>query len=180
MAYVPTEWVNGQPPAINATNLNKLEQGVVDANSSTIPVGGVIMYTGTFADIPSNWSLCNGSNGTVNLVDIFVYGTTTETEVGDTGGTANSEVVTHTHISTFTGVPLPDHTHEMIGEKWGAETGDGNSEWQWSGPNTFGVGTLGASSGTPSGTVDVTPEGVSGTGTNLPPYIKLAYIQRMS
>lgn len=31
MAYTPTTWKNGQAPAINATNLNKIEQGILDA-----------------------------------------------------------------------------------------------------------------------------------------------------
>ena len=29
--YVPTEWFNGQAPAINASNLNKIEQGIVQS-----------------------------------------------------------------------------------------------------------------------------------------------------
>lgn len=29
MSYTPTTWVNGQPPALNAENLNKIEQGIV-------------------------------------------------------------------------------------------------------------------------------------------------------
>lgn len=32
MPYTPTIWVDGQEPAINADNLNKLEQGVADAS----------------------------------------------------------------------------------------------------------------------------------------------------
>ena len=28
MAYTPTQWVNGQPPALNAENLNKIEAGI--------------------------------------------------------------------------------------------------------------------------------------------------------
>ena len=30
MAYTKTTWVNGGAPAINATNLNKMEQGILD------------------------------------------------------------------------------------------------------------------------------------------------------
>jgi len=32
MAYTKTSWVNDAPPAINATNLNKMEQGIYDAH----------------------------------------------------------------------------------------------------------------------------------------------------
>jgi hypothetical protein len=33
MTYTPTTWVDGSTPAINATNLNHIEQGIVDAGS---------------------------------------------------------------------------------------------------------------------------------------------------
>ena len=32
MAYQKTTWIDGSAPAINAANLNKLEQGVADAH----------------------------------------------------------------------------------------------------------------------------------------------------
>lgn len=34
MAYTKTQWVNNQAPAIDATNLNKIEQGIYDAHTS--------------------------------------------------------------------------------------------------------------------------------------------------
>jgi len=44
--YVPSEWVNGQQPAINAQNLNHLEAGVLSAHveieelvTGAVPVG---------------------------------------------------------------------------------------------------------------------------------------------
>lgn len=52
MPYTPTNWVNGVAPAINATNLNKLEIGVqtaqttAEAGSASGPAGGVL--SGTF------------------------------------------------------------------------------------------------------------------------------------
>lgn len=33
MAYTPTVWKNGEAPAINAENLNKIEQGIAGADS---------------------------------------------------------------------------------------------------------------------------------------------------
>ena len=29
-----------------------------------IPIGGIIMWSGTDGDVPTNWALCNGSSGT--------------------------------------------------------------------------------------------------------------------
>ena len=34
MAYTKTTWVNDTAPAINATNLNKMEQGIYDAHDT--------------------------------------------------------------------------------------------------------------------------------------------------
>ena len=38
MAYTKTQWVNNEDPSINATNLNKIEQGIEDAQ---FPDGGL-------------------------------------------------------------------------------------------------------------------------------------------
>ena len=33
MSYTPTTWIDGQLPALNDTNLNKIEQGIADAHT---------------------------------------------------------------------------------------------------------------------------------------------------
>lgn len=37
-----------------------------------IPSGGIIMWSGSIASIPTGWFLCNGSNGTPNLTNQFI------------------------------------------------------------------------------------------------------------
>lgn len=39
-----------------------------------VPIGGIIMWSGTVATIPANWQLCNGTNGTPDLRDKFIAG----------------------------------------------------------------------------------------------------------
>lgn len=43
MAYTPTQWVNGKPPALNAENLNKIEEGIqkndAEINSTKADLG---------------------------------------------------------------------------------------------------------------------------------------------
>jgi hypothetical protein len=64
-------------------------------SANQIPRGGIILWSGLLADIPSTWALCDGSLGTPDLRDRFVKGAAAGIDPGLTGGAA-----THTH---------PDH-----------------------------------------------------------------------
>ena len=60
---------------------------------SAFPSGGIIMWSGSQASIPSGWVLCNGSNGTPDLRDRFVIGAGNNYSVGATGGSKDAIVV---------------------------------------------------------------------------------------
>lgn len=48
---------------------------VVDTSySGLVPVGGIIMWSGTVAAIPTNWHLCDGTASTPDLRDKFIVG----------------------------------------------------------------------------------------------------------
>ena len=55
-----------------------------------MPSRGIIMWSGTAADIPTGWALCDGTNGTPNLTDRFVLGAGKAYQPGATGGTATA------------------------------------------------------------------------------------------
>ncbi|MDR0763276.1 MAG: hypothetical protein LBF01_02115 [Bacteroidales bacterium] len=78
--------------------------------AGTIPVGGIILWSGSTTSLPSGWALCDGTNGTPNLKGRFVVGydaaTTDYNSVGKTGGSANV---------TLTVNQIPSHSHK-IGE----------------------------------------------------------------
>ena len=69
-----------------------------------VPFGAIAIWTGTLAaSIPPNWSLCDGTGGTPNLIARFLRGAPAATNPGTIGG-ADS----HAHASmTATG----GHTH---------------------------------------------------------------------
>ena len=81
----------------------------------TVPVGGIILWSGTADDVPDGWALCNGQtkNGlaTPNLCDKFVVGAGGEYKPKDTGGSkevtlTSDQMPAHTHDYKFTGADL--------------------------------------------------------------------------
>ena len=61
-----------------------------------IPIGGIAGWSGTITDIPIGWQLCDGTNGTPDLRNRFIYGAEVDMDVGTTGGTS-------VHDHEFTG-----------------------------------------------------------------------------
>ena len=70
----------------NKKTLYTLKSINVMSSTYAYPVGTIIPYTGKFADIPDNWHLCDGTNGTPNLNDKYLKGTIYQSEIGTTGG----------------------------------------------------------------------------------------------
>ncbi len=72
----------------------------------TVPVGGIILWSGSIASIPSGWALCDGQtvNGrpTPDLRDRFVVGSGASYPVGSRGGAATV---------TMSVDQLPNHAH---------------------------------------------------------------------
>ena len=137
--------------------------------SGTVPVGGIIMWSGSTGSIPTGWALCNGGNGTPNLQDRFIVGAGNNYSPGNTGGSADAVVVSHSHTISDSG-----HTHNftaVLSATGNTDSGSGDRE-----PAPASTGT------TQSATTGITinSAGESGTGKNLPPYYALAFIMRLS
>ncbi len=137
----------------------------------SVPSGGIIIWSGSQASIPTGWLLCNGASGTPDLRDRFVVGAGSTYAVAASGGSANAILVSHTH--TFTGAALPTHFHGS-----GIATGGGGGPYYVANgsPEVNQVNTSAVSAGTPAGTNST--EGSSATNANLPPYYALCYIMK--
>ena len=128
------------------------------------------MWSGAVANIPSGWSLCNGSNNTPNLQDKFVVGAGSTYNPTDNGGSADAVLVSHSHTAN---VNDPGHKHT-------AGAADGNVNNQPSSPfqktEDGRENVIETDTATTGVSVAITTEGVSGVNKNLPPYFALAYI----
>ena len=174
-----------------------------------IPIGTIAIWSGALATIPDGWQICDGTNGTRDLRNRFVVGAGSTYSPSATGGSADAALPSHTHTatstSTFTGAALGTHSHGVTdnghthtvtntggahnaavpGGNYAAGSGfGGTAQGSASSTSTTGISIQAQSAGTPSGTVvtstTLSTEGVSGIDANLPPYMALYYIQKMT
>ena len=86
--------------------LNYERVGAAPAAAS-VPVGGIILWSGSASAIPAHWALCNGQNGTPDLRGRFIVGAGGSYSPGATGGAETvtlgiSQIPSHTHTATTT------------------------------------------------------------------------------
>jgi hypothetical protein len=108
----PTMTVQGTVSATTFVGDGSQLTGVATGPSSTFPVGGIVMWSGS--QVPNGWALCDGANGTPNLVNRFIMGAAT---AGATGGTnsktlTTNEIPAHTHGAGSIGA---NHSHTFSG-----------------------------------------------------------------
>lgn len=74
---------------MSVTKATLLGDSFGTSSSGTIPVGGIIMWSGTIANIPIGWALCDGNttNGTPDLRNRFIVGAHSGTGDGKSAST---------------------------------------------------------------------------------------------
>jgi microcystin-dependent protein len=99
------------------TDLDTIDTNLKRVDNHRVPTGGIILWSGSAAAIPTGWLLCDGTNSTPNLRDRFVVGAGTTYAVGATGGAATVTLATpnlpsHTHgVNITSGINSVGHTH---------------------------------------------------------------------
>jgi hypothetical protein len=139
--------------------------------SGTIPVGGIIMWSGSIGTIPTGWALCNGSNGTPNLQDRFIVGAGSGYSVAGTGGSADATLVSHSHTGTTDTGGVHSHGYNaggVVGSGWASSNKNGPAAQTTTTHNGH------------EHTFDTSTTGSPATNANLPPYYALAFIMRTS
>jgi hypothetical protein len=167
-------WINTSvsPAMLNVrdpSNANWIPLYSISNTASPIPPGGCALpFNGTFGgtsgknpvdqftnEVNASWQMCDGTNGTMDLQDLFIVGAGNLYPQGATGGETTHLLVT---------AEIPSHLHSTSG----FISGSGSAAPQYSG---------GSSGGTLSGTGSA---GGGGAHNNMPPYYALSYIQRIS
>jgi hypothetical protein len=120
----------------HATNKTYVDAKVLSAQ---LPVGTVIMWYGSLGSLPTGYHLCDGTSGTPDLRDRFVYGAGGTVTIGATGGNNSISTTTasagghfHTASTTSTGIHshsitingVPAHTHDFY-DVYGIDDDDG-------------------------------------------------------
>ena len=171
-ADIASPALTGVPTAPTATAGTNTTQLATTAfvHNILFPSGGIIIWSGSSATIPSGWLLCNGTSGTPDLRDRFVIGAGSTYAVGATGGSADAIVVSHTHTATVTD---PGHFH-AYGQGQRVQVGEDNGvAYDAETGSTFNT-----QSKTTGISVSNSSTGSSGTNANLPPYYALCYIMK--
>ena len=114
---VPQEWTNLVARDLPTSSISGATVGSTvpapgSAQNESLPIGSIIIWSGTVASIPTGWQLCDGTNGTPDLRDRFVVGARQ-----DSGGVSMTNVSgSLTKIGgeakhTLTIAEMPAHSH---------------------------------------------------------------------
>ena len=144
--------LNSQMGLMNSL-ISSISGGYVskDYVDTAMPVGVILMWSGSADTIPAGFTLCDGSNGTPDLRNRFVIGAGGTYAVGAKGGAASVDL---SHSHNYEGTTDSSHGDEI---------------------SKAGSGVGGAHTHTYSGTTD---EAGSTTQSILPPYYALCYIMK--
>jgi hypothetical protein len=144
------------------------------------PIGAIMMWGKTLAEIPAGWHVCDGTNGTINMTDLFPVGAGSMYTLNQPGGA---------NFVTLTTNQIPSHSHTINDPGHTHKNGAFDRLLQ-----SNGTGTVGSTDNTP-GEPQVTTSGIISTSTtgisinntgggqsheNRPPFRALYFIQRIS
>jgi len=96
-------------------------------NIGSFPSGGIIMWSGSVASIPSGWYLCDGNNSTPDLQNRFIVGAGSSYAVGATGGAdsvtlSTAQIPAHSHTGSTGSAGSHDHTYSGTSDTDGGHT----------------------------------------------------------
>lgn len=144
---------------VDAYTKQEIDDKIATIGSSVggVPLGAIMIWSGSADDIPTGWALCDGQDGRYDLRDKFILAAGPNHPVGETGG---SEEV------ALTLEQIPSHSHSIL------------FSTQTSGNNTLSITGQLVDRKTTSGISEYV--GSSQTHPNMPPYYALCYIVKIA
>jgi microcystin-dependent protein len=155
--------------------------------NGTIPIGGIIMWSGTIANIPTGWALCDGTNSTPDLRNRFIVGAHSGVGIGTVATTGPGfDNITGTLNANYTpGNTGGETAHkltvaELASHNHSPQNNPNKNFWIDNAPNNFQVTTSSSGVWLSYGGNITTSTGEDKYHENRPPYYALAFIMRTS
>ncbi len=162
---------------------------IKEYGNDLLPSGVILMWSGTIANIPTGWGLCNGSTytapggaqvSTPDLRNRFIYGVNATEDPGATGGSS-----THSHDMGGGLVHFADPTITLYHDDYSVpvEFGYGGDGYLWFEVSYAHLFKILMNAGDIVNKTVSPPRIASGETTDtagtVPPYYKLAYIMKL-
>ncbi len=164
------------PKAVN--DVKKLAED----KENSLPVGAIIMWAGSVTQVPDNWQLCDGTNGTPDMRGRFVVGYNSgDTDYNTIKKTGGAKSVTLTkdqmpsHNHSGTAISAGSHQHTYVDRK----VGSGNAGMDTAGNYATETETTGYA-GNHSHSLSINSTGGGDSHENRPPYLTLAFIMKVA
>lgn len=153
------------------------------------PTSHILIWSGDVSNIPAGWQLCDGTNGTPNLLDRFIMGTPDSgTDSGTNNGTdsytlSESQLPSHSHSASTNTTGGHNHTVGTVNyySKIISDKIDNNMEEEQSSIDdiTYPYRSTGGAGGHNHSVDGVNSAGGNSSIDNRPSYYELAFIQRV-
>jgi len=140
------------------------------SNTSTVvPIGAIVMHNASQTIFGSGWQICDGTGGTPDLRDYFVFGGTP----GTTGG-ANS----HAHTMPISGAASATHQHSIT--IMSSTAGGSNDSYYYQ--EVYATQSHSHSGGATSPAAGAHTHSINDVANTItvPPYINLYFIKRIA
>lgn len=147
----------------NATVEGDLTVSGALSGYGSVPVGTIVLWSGSANNIPDGWKLCNGQDGTPDLRGRFVVGH--DPRDGDYSVNKTGGEKTH----TLSVNEMPSHSHGVPISIWGY-SGSRGDYWEFAAPESYYSHKTSLSSSSVGG---------GKAHENRPPYYALCYIMRV-
>lgn len=149
-----------------------------DDSGEVMPKGAIIMWSGSTENIPAGFVLCDGKNGTPELINRFVLGAGGRYSHGTHAGAESVTLTTdqmprHTHV-----VNDPGHSHPVRGIQRHHRSFKGNDDPDIVLKYNGGIDVTYTADTRTTG-ISVKSEGSNQSHDNMPPYWALCYIMKL-